>query len=127
MAVEVVSVDGESDEAGDFYEVFDAAGIHLNRCEEPFLAALDGDEVVGGVALDQGDGCWWSFSVAVRPGRQGDGVGKALIRRLLAEARAADSEVERVEADVVNARLRTYLRSLGFCEEPGSRVMFQKI
>lgn len=110
-------IDGDEEET-DLYDVAKTVGIRFTRAEEPFLVAVDGDEVVGGVAVAQ-YADEWVFSVVVLPGYQGGGVGAELIRRTVAAARGED--VGRLVGDVVNDRLRPHLRKLGFRDVPGGR------
>lgn len=113
-------VDEEAEEADGLRDVAKTVGIRFTSAEEPFLVAVDGDEVVGGVAVAQYDADdEWVFSVVVLPGYQGGGVGAELIRRTVAAARGED--VGRLVGDVVNDRLRPHLRRLGFRDVPGGR------
>lgn len=112
-------VDGDEVTGEELFDVGKVVGIRINSREEPYIVAYDGDEVVGGLASAQytGErGDEWHFTVVVLPKAQSRGVGRELIRRYIAEARSCDAAV--VSADVVNPRLRAYLRRLGFEEVP---------
>ena len=122
MSINYWRVNGEDDEAGGLYDVVKTVGIRFNRQEEPFLVAIDADEVVGGAAVAQYDADGeWIFSVVVLPKYQGRGVGSELIRRVVDAARRED--VKKVVGDVVNDHLRPYLKRLGFRDIPGTRLV----
>lgn len=111
--------DGDEVTGEELFDVAKAVGIRIHNQEEPHIVALDDDEVVGGVASsrytsERGDE--WHFTVVVLPRAQSGGVGRELIRRFIADARSNDAAV--VSADVVNPRLRAYLKRLGFEEVP---------
>lgn len=123
MSVGYWRIGEDDDEAAALLDVAKVCGIRFSRAEEPFLVAVDDEDgVVGGAAVSSNAyDDEWVFSVVVLPRYQGRGVGREIIRRVVAAARAEDTE--RLVGDVVNDRLRPHLRRLGFRDVPGTRLV----
>jgi GNAT superfamily N-acetyltransferase len=83
------------------------------------LLAVEGGELVGCCVLDPTSGHFGMF--AVRPGRQGGGIGSALLSA--AEARAAELGLDRLEMTVLSVReeLLAYYERRGFRRTGGTR------
>ncbi|MDQ7819038.1 MAG: arsenic resistance N-acetyltransferase ArsN2 [Armatimonadota bacterium] len=77
---------------------------------EGFVVATDGDQVVGCAGMEVYGACGLLRSVAVRPDRRRRGVGRALVARLIARARAAGvAAIYLLTTDAVD-----YFARLGF-------------
>lgn len=101
----------------------DAASL-LKRKEFWALVALEGDRVVGGVtahALPMTRARateLFIYDLAVRPDRQRQGLGRALITELLSLARAAGIETAFVPADDEDRHALDFYRAVGGAAAP---------
>jgi ribosomal-protein-alanine N-acetyltransferase len=79
-----------------------------------YLVALDGDEVVGyaGLSCDADEA--WVQNIAVRRDRQRDGIGRALLEALLAEAARRGATVVLLEVAVDNGPAQRLYDAYGF-------------
>lgn len=106
-------------------DLFRDAGIRIAPYEEPLLACVRGDEVlgvaVGGLTAPYEDSMEFRFSVVVAPSAQRQGVARKLVREVVEHARGQRAEWEEahglpveIVAWVVNPHMAELLESEGF-------------
>ncbi|MEU5879527.1 GNAT family N-acetyltransferase [Spirillospora sp. NPDC047279] len=92
---------------------------HLLGPRGRLLVVRAGAEVVGVGALKPVDAAVAEIKrMYVRPQARGQGVGRAILERLLADARAIGYEVARLETVVFMREAHALYRSLGFRDRP---------
>jgi ribosomal protein S18 acetylase RimI-like enzyme len=85
----------------------------------PLLIAFHADQLAGCAALRQiGDGIGEMKRVYIRPAFQGSGLGRSLVERVIAEAKAAGYRALRLDTLPKMDRAIALYRSLGFHEIP---------
>ncbi len=85
----------------------------------PILIAVDGDRLAGCVALRMlGDGIGEMKRLYVRPVFQGAGLGRTLVDRVIAKARASGCHALRLDTLPRMERAISMYRGLGFREIP---------
>jgi putative acetyltransferase len=85
----------------------------------PVLIAFHGDQVAGCAALREiGDGIGEMKRLYIRPAFQGSGLGRSLVERVIAEAKAAGYQALRLDTLPKMERAIALYRSLGFREIP---------
>lgn len=114
-------------------EVFGSGGYPLPTLRQffdlagpLFVRASSRGELVGyGIALPSaGSRDGWILSVAVRQDLRRQGVGSALVKALVEQARTAGLDTLRLTVDPANAAARTFYEALGFVEEKAVRDYF---
>jgi ribosomal protein S18 acetylase RimI-like enzyme len=82
-----------------------------------FLVATDDDRVVGAVmgAYDGRRG--WAYHLAVEPGRQRTGIGRAVMNALEAELRALGVKKLNIQVRADNAQAVGFYERLGYVDE----------
>lgn len=88
--------------------------VYLTAPDGAVFAAVEGERVLGfaiyHVSFEEGE----LFSIAVREDSRGRGVGRALLDRVLGEAKAAGAEKMYLEVRRSNQRARAMYKSAGF-------------
>ncbi len=90
-----------------------------------YLIAEDGGEVVGYAGLLAAGGQGDVLTIAVATSRWGQGIGSALLDRLLAEARRRDCSEVFLEVRADNARAQRLYRWRGFADVGVRRAYYQ--
>lgn len=90
----------------------------LGRPEVTFVTARDGSVLLGCGALVANDGWGEVKRMMVDPGARGRGVGRALLRRLEAEALARGLTCLRLETGIHQPEATALYRSAGYAERP---------
>jgi [ribosomal protein S18]-alanine N-acetyltransferase len=90
-----------------------------------YLVAEDGDEIVGYAGLLAAGGQGDVLTIAVATARWGQGVGSALLDRLLAEARRRGCTEVFLEVRADNARAQRLYRWRGFSDVGIRRAYYQ--
>jgi putative acetyltransferase len=115
---EAVALIGELDAAlGALYEPHQRHGLSVEQVFEPhvrFFVARIGDEAVGCGAVALFDGYAEAKRMYTREAARGRGVGKALLARIEAEARAAGRPVLRLETGTEQTAAISLYRGCGF-------------
>jgi GNAT superfamily N-acetyltransferase len=92
---------------------------HLLGPRGRLLVARADDDVVGVGALKPVDGTVAEIKrMYVRPGARGQGIGRAILERLLTDARAIGYQVARLETATFMREAHGLYRSLGFQDRP---------
>jgi ribosomal protein S18 acetylase RimI-like enzyme len=85
----------------------------------PVLIAFHADQLAGCAALREiGDGMGEMKRLYVRPAFQGNGLGRSLVERIIAEAKAAGYRALRLDTLPMMERAIALYHSLGFHEIP---------
>ena len=91
-------------------------GRAIGRPDTAALIACEGDRIAGFAIMEFGDERAHLVLRAVRPGQRRRGIGRALMRWLLASARTAGIESVHLELRASNEAARAFYRALGFAE-----------
>jgi aminoglycoside 3-N-acetyltransferase I len=110
-----------SDVFGEPHEELDDAYLSSVLARDSFwaLAAVDGDEVLGGLTAHElamtraRESELFIYDLAVREDRQRAGVGRALVRELIAAAAASGIQVAFVPVDNGDAHALEFYRAIG--------------
>lgn len=97
-------------------------GLFLHELKIPFSRLRLAREANGRRTLC-GYVCWWVvgdeghiLNLAVHPDRRRSGIGREMVRLVLADARAEKAESVSLEVGRTNEAAQALYRSLGFCE-----------
>ncbi len=108
-----------------------AAREFLNDPRHRLIVAIDNGTVVGFVSAviyvhpDQPAPELWINEVGVAPTHQGQGIGKALMKRMLEEAKASGCKEAWVLTERDNAPAMKLYKSVGGIEKKSDTVMFE--
>jgi ribosomal protein S18 acetylase RimI-like enzyme len=101
------------------FESFTREMTELPGRYAPLLIAFHDDQLAGCAALREiGDGIGEMKRLYVRPAFQGNGLGRSLVERVIAEANAARYQALRLDTLPKMERAIALYRSLGFHEIP---------
>lgn len=101
------------------FESFTREMAELPGRYEPLLLAFESGRLAGCAALREiGDGIGEMKRLYVRPAFQGSGLGRALVERVIAEAKSAGYQALRLDTLSMMDRAIALYRSLGFHEIP---------
>ena len=79
-----------------------------------YVAALEGEELIGYAGLSVNGDEGWVQNIAVRADRQREGIGRALLQRLLTEANRRGARAVLLEVAVDNGAAQRLYDSFGF-------------
>ncbi len=104
-------------------DVHAIATIATSCFRNVFLVARKGDEILGYVAGGANGTLGYLQRVGVHAKRQGEGIGEALVRRLLQDLQSIGAMTVMVNTQEDNEAALSLYRKLGFAETPESRFI----